>query len=597
MKLKMVSNLEEMNTNDIIYLRSLPYDDYGYDTTFEMRIKKENELIYIGIVKVGCFNLYSKVPHDTSQGGYPSCSVSLSLKNSEITNLEDDYFSLGQDISYYKNIVSNFPSQDKEIFMIMKDLASDLDRFYELYNNGTQILKDSLLRNIHTVNVKQFSRYVNNEDELTPYDITFNYYEQELKIKVQPNSFPPSNIHVVIGRNGVGKTWLLYQILQKLLLNSNIPVEFCGSDKYKVDDEFTFEGEDESFAGIIGISHSIFDDALCLLPKEEQSKGEVTSKQIDDFRKKYQYIGLVHKTLIKNKNIQNDNSRNTDSEVMDDEILSIGQVLNGESLAGLLTENPNKNGLIDKTEYINTTKDIDELKNEFINAIVELKKDQNKVKLYIETCDNLGNDPMFTENKFIELLKWYLTRDQYLLENKKITKSRVEGAIMKQFGRLSSGHMIIMLSITLLTKCIYEKSIILLDEPETHLHPPLLSTYIRSLSFLLSKRNAVAIIATHSPIVLQEVPKSCVTRLERDRDGMKFDVLPIETFATSVDTLTREVFALELFETGFYKMIKDVSEKTFEYTYYDKFKEQVGFLGQVLIQNALFEEGDLVEED
>lgn len=47
----------------------------------------------------------------------------------------------------------------------------------------------------------------------------------------------------------------------------------------------------------------------------------------------------------------------------------------------------------------------------------------------------------------------------------------------------------------------------LIDEPEGHLHPPLLSAFVRALSELLVNRNGVAIIATHSPVVLQEVPR------------------------------------------------------------------------------------------
>ena len=59
------------------------------------------------------------------------------------------------------------------------------------------------------------------------------------------------------------------------------------------------------------------------------------------------------------------------------------------------------------------------------------------------------------------------------------------------------------------------RTLVLLDEPEAHLHPPLLSAFTRALSDLLIYRNGVAIIATHSPVVLQEVPKSCVWKLRR----------------------------------------------------------------------------------
>lgn len=59
------------------------------------------------------------------------------------------------------------------------------------------------------------------------------------------------------------------------------------------------------------------------------------------------------------------------------------------------------------------------------------------------------------------------------------------------------------------------KTLVLIDEPESHLHPPLLSAFIRALSDLLLDRNGLSIIATHSPVVLQEVPKRCVWKINR----------------------------------------------------------------------------------
>jgi len=83
------------------------------------------------------------------------------------------------------------------------------------------------------------------------------------------------------------------------------------------------------------------------------------------------------------------------------------------------------------------------------------------------------------------------------------------------FNRMSSGHAIVLLTITKLVETVEEKTLLLIDEPESHLHPPLLSAFTRALSDLLVNRNGVAIIATHSPVVLQEVPKSCVSILRR----------------------------------------------------------------------------------
>jgi predicted ATP-dependent endonuclease of OLD family len=80
-------------------------------------------------------------------------------------------------------------------------------------------------------------------------------------------------------------------------------------------------------------------------------------------------------------------------------------------------------------------------------------------------------------------------------------------AVVAAFNTLSSGHKIVLLTMTRLVELVEQRTLVLIDEPEAHLHPPLLSSFVRALSALLKRRNAVAIIATHSPVVLQETPR------------------------------------------------------------------------------------------
>ena len=63
---------------------------------------------------------------------------------------------------------------------------------------------------------------------------------------------------------------------------------------------------------------------------------------------------------------------------------------------------------------------------------------------------------------------------------------------------------------------------------------------VRAISNLLSKRNGVAILATHSPVVVQEVPASCVTLLFRAGDVVTAERPEIETFAENGDKEIRE---------------------------------------------------------
>jgi predicted ATP-dependent endonuclease of OLD family len=110
-----------------------------------------------------------------------------------------------------------------------------------------------------------------------------------------------------------------------------------------------------------------------------------------------------------------------------------------------------------------------------------------------------------------------------------------------------------------------EKTLVLIDEPEAHLHPPLLSAMTRAISELMVKRNGAAIVATHSPVILQEVPKSCVWILNRILTVSKAERPTMETFAESVGILSREVFQLELAQSGYHQLLGELRQKALTY--------------------------------
>lgn len=196
-------------------------------------------------------------------------------------------------------------------------------------------------------------------------------------------------------------------------------------------------------------------------------------------------------------------------------------------------------------------KSSDELHAEFCSSMQECLVGVRR-KRWEECLNILENDPLFSEAGVSKLAQF---------EDKDYPKDWRE--IVKTFlNKLSSGHLVTLLSITKLVEVTEDRSLTLIDEPEAHLHPPLISAYIRAVSHLMSERNGVAIVATHSPVVLQEVRSDCVWILNRTGKYVSADRPQIETFGENVGTLTREVFSHEVVNTGFYKMIADAS-KTF----------------------------------
>jgi predicted ATPase len=224
-----------------------------------------------------------------------------------------------------------------------------------------------------------------------------------------------------------------------------------------------------------------------------------------------------------------------------------------------------------KKVEVETTKSHNDLAEEFFNSINHCFRVGKKEK-WVKGVKSLESDPIFAEINITQIVDNELNKE----------------AIIKLFKRLSSGHSIVLLTITKLVEKIEEKTLVLLDEPEAHLHPPLQSAFIRALSDLLINRNAVAIIATHSPVIAQEVAKSCIWKLSRVELEAKAERFESETFGETIGKLTREVFGLEVNESGFYKLLSDDvnSGKTYEQIS-EKYGEQLGFEARLLLRSLL----------
>lgn len=157
--------------------------------------------------------------------------------------------------------------------------------------------------------------------------------------------------------------------------------------------------------------------------------------------------------------------------------------------------------------------------------------------------------------------------------------------IQKYLSRMSSGHAIVLFTITRLVDTVGEKTLVLIDEPEVHLHPPLLSAFLRTLSELLDVRNGVAIIATHSPVVLQEVPRSCVWKVLRSREAINIFRPDVETFGENLGVLTREVFMLEVTSSGYHHLLTESVDQGFSYEDILKsYGGQIGLEGRTVLK-------------
>jgi len=130
---------------------------------------------------------------------------------------------------------------------------------------------------------------------------------------------------------------------------------------------------------------------------------------------------------------------------------------------------------------------------------------------------------------------------------------------------LSSGQSILAHFVTALVAWVEPNSLILFDEPEAHLHPNAVAGLIGVLNAILKNYRSFAIVATHSPLVIQEVPAKRVVVLQREGNATTSGSLPMESFGENISELTRHVFETIEIPHAYKNVLKRLSKgRTFE---------------------------------
>jgi energy-coupling factor transporter ATP-binding protein EcfA2 len=88
----------------------------------------------------------------------------------------------------------------------------------------------------------------------------------------------------------------------------------------------------------------------------------------------------------------------------------------------------------------------------------------------------------------------------------------------------------------------------LFDEPETHLHPNLITEFMQLLHELLEITGSFAVLATHSAYVVREVPRSQVIILREAEPRQVVAITPrLKTLGADVGEISLFVFGDDLF--------------------------------------------------
>ncbi len=127
--------------------------------------------------------------------------------------------------------------------------------------------------------------------------------------------------------------------------------------------------------------------------------------------------------------------------------------------------------------------------------------------------------------------------------------------------RFSSGQKYLLYVLSQVIAYTQDDSLILFDEPETHLHPTAVIKLINTIYNILNKRKSYAVLATHSPIILQAIPSSHVRVFERIGDLPNIRRLYYECFGGNIARITDEVFNTTETEKAYTEVLQTLSTK------------------------------------
>ncbi|WNI16213.1 AAA family ATPase [Actinacidiphila sp. ITFR-21] len=481
------------------------WNDFGFITMFHLVIYDEDGRRHgIGEVKIGELGMHPGLERSPEGPGR------IVRVPAQFAALGERHFSVGQDDSYYERLRQLGDVVRTSVLRALNDIAFDGTIFGRVEHE--KVTRESLMRFLKPSAVEeQFRRIAQGGVRVSGFEVAYEAptpagnggKSVTLPFDVFPSSRPSTNIHVLIGRNSVGKSYLLNSLTRCVGDYQADPREvgrIIESDR----------GARSSFANLVSVTFSAFDEFPLL--------------RDDSVAISYAYVGL--------------------------KIPSAG-----------------------RTPRVKTP---GQLKKDFADS-VEACLTGERADRWAKSLRTL----QYSGSGFL---------DEVWLEDFKSTRSANtrRRKARQLFAGLSSGHKIVLLTMTRLVEHVTERSLVVLDEPESHLHPPLLAAFIRALSDLLTERNGLAVIATHSPVVLQEVPASCVWKLRRNGVHLVADRPTIQTFGENVGVLTHEIFGLEVTDSGFHRDLKSAVRRGLSYErILERFGGQLGGEAKAIVRSLI----------
>lgn len=487
------------------------WNDYSFQTLYHLHYRptsKSDDVIYIGGVKI------------LKRG---QTKLDPQLIKESFARLNSQWASVGTSLDYYQRL-NQIPERHRaSIMRALNDVVAFpglVDKFKKEEGWETSLFRDNYEWSAFLKDAGVL--YEGSFGELPDIKELFSYKPAGAKKAIdfdfsapkpvgytgayrrlgpsRAKTLLPERMIVLVGRNGTGKSTLLSRLAR---------IAFA-SPQERATKEMKALGQVEpkaiGFMRVITISYSAFDSFI--VPGIGTRDLSQITDDIENGEGRFVFCGL----------------RDIVAEVREDVKRAEEKASNDDEEADILVERRTSTKL----------KSVDMLADEFVTLLARIRKN-DATDLFTAAVGPLAADPSFADlGGQLDILLSASARAR------------------KLFMEWSTGHKIALHVIASLVANARPKSLVLFDEPEAHLHPPLMAALIHAVRVVLAEVNAFCIVATHSPVMLQETLARHVRYVSRNGSKITVEQPKLETFGENIGILSYDSFGLTASSTDYH---------------------------------------------
>ena len=502
------------------YVETDYWNDYGFCTTYHLHASKRltgGKTSYLGsmnIMKVG------QTTNDANLLGQI-----FSQAEGVFTKLPEDYFMVSFSLELFKGVSLLLKSkEDRMLFLESLNVMFDSSHpLYETVKNQecftSSVLRNSTMDSFVLKKAKQimFDEAVFYDLEQQAIEVTYQNAETPICLDFKcPHGVTaigsvPYGMVAFIGHNGCGKSTLLYDLASLIYTPP--------TQRFLLKETIKMKPSDVGTTKLMMFSYSAFDNFR--FPGNTLSDYRLMAEGVDSRQGRFIYCGV----------------RDVKQEM---------EILIQKHIEATPDPNQRNNNTIVQEKRVNEVKmkPVQRLAEEFSTALNVISSNNDLTDAWnamAEHCEEI------LPSLYQDLRHFSSTRLIWEAENR-----------IDHYMNMSTGVKFFLHTMSHIYAYNEDNSILLFDEPENHLHPPMLSFMMNEIRRAIRRTHSIMLVATHSPVILQEMFAKNIYVIRRDGGTLTFSHPLTETYGENFGYINRIVFGLNSDISEYHKVFSRI---------------------------------------